>query len=113
VIDCQSLQPDPHAVHLKDRGHLADKPSGTFMQRKPQSGFWYGLCSVLTLQPPKRSARVVTLDGLDLARISTAEALRRDWEKVLEGSRNPQKDTDPHGNSSDTVRVNYQITAKR
>jgi hypothetical protein len=55
----------------------------------------------------------VTLDGLDLARISTAEALLRDWEKVLEGSRNPQKDTDPHGNSSDTVRVNCQITAKR
>lgn len=83
------------------------------MPRKPQSGFWDGLCSVLTLQPPKRSARVVTLDGRDLARISTAEALRRDWEKVIEGSLNPRKDTDPYGNSSDTVRVNCRLTAKR
>ena len=84
------------------------------MKRKRQSGFWHGFGSILTLVPTKRPKRVIILDGRDLARVSISEALQRDWEKVLEGSPNPKKDSALHATCSptDSGRVNYQLTTK-
>ena len=101
-------------MQLKDEGQMADKPSGVSVQRKRQSGFWHGFGSILMLLPTKRPRRVITLDGRDLARVSVSEALQRDWEKVLEGLPSPKKDTALHATCSptDSVRVDYQLTAK-
>ena len=92
MIEFWSLQPDPNTKHLKGRGILADILSGSSMERKPQSGFWHGFGSVLTLVPPPRVARIVFYNGQDLARVTVVESLQSDWQQVIMGPCSPLKD---------------------
>ena len=54
------------------------------MRNKAQSGFWYGVGTVLRLVPPIPRRVSIFYRGRDLQRVSVSESIQADWNAVLQ-----------------------------